>query len=93
MKHEVPEAKILYNVTKNSVPVGLFEEFNQAQEQGFKVYEKGTIVIIDAICLGVTDLEKLLVNSWIFTGQKLKVRLIKLKTNGRTNENETSIIP
>ena len=78
---EVSETKVLYNVTKNSVPVGLFEQFNQAEEQAFKVYEKGTIVIIDAICLGVTDLEKLLVKSWILTGEKVKA--IRMKPEGR----------
>lgn len=79
---EVQDTKIFYNVTKNSVPVGLFEHFKQAEEQALKVYEKGTIVIVDAIYLGITDVEKLLVNSWILTGEKVKV--IKMKQKGRS---------
>ena len=81
MNNETVETKIYYNVTKNSVPVGLFEQFNQAEEQAFTVYEKGTIIIIDAIYLGVTDLTKLLVKSWVLVGDTAKS--MKMKQNGK----------
>ena len=67
-------APVFFLVTKNSVPVGLFEFFDDAENQGVSVYTSKTdVVYIDALYFGITDADKVIMNTWVLMGKKFKL--------------------